>query len=226
MGLVIENVLDEQALADLRSQLAAARWSDGAGTAGHQSQGVKRNQQLVDGDAATQALQARIAAILASNPMFNSAALPNCTTVPMFSRYAPGDAYGTHIDNAMRRAADGQWLRTDMAVTLFLTDPDDYEGGELVVEDGGINKAFKLKSGAMLLYPATSRHRVNPVTRGERIACIIWVQSLVADAAQRAILFDMDLAIQSLRPRVGDQDAALLALTGAYHNLLRQWATP
>jgi PKHD-type hydroxylase len=226
MALVIDNVLDQQALDVVRSQLAAARWADGAATAGHQALGAKHNQQLAEGDDTARALQTRVAAALADSPLFQAAALPRRMTTPMFNRYAEGNSYGAHIDNAMRRMAGGEWLRTDMSATLCLTDPADYDGGELVIENGSISQSHKLAAGTLLLYPATSRHRVNPVTRGERWACIFWVQSLVADAARRAILFDIDLAIQSLRPRVGAQDTALIALTGAYHNLLRQWAAP
>ncbi|HEV7342858.1 MAG TPA: Fe2+-dependent dioxygenase [Sphingopyxis sp.] len=226
MYLVVDNVLTGDPLARAQALLADAPWSDGRVTAGYQSAAVKRNEQLPERHSVTRQLQDIVNPALGACLLFQSAALPRQIFPPLFNRYATGHDFGTHIDNAIRQTPDGLALRTDLSATLFLSDPDSYDGGELEVEDGSAAQRFKLAAGSMLLYPATTLHRVTPVTRGARLACFFWVQSLVADAARRAILFDIDLAIQSLRPRVGDQDPALVALTGAYHNLLRQWAQP
>lgn len=226
MYLVIDNVLTGEALARAQALLADAPWADGRATAGYQSAAVKRNEQLPERHPLTQQLQEIVEGGLAASLLFQSAALPRHIFPPLFNRYASGHDFGTHVDNAIRQTPGGAALRTDLSATLFLADPASYDGGELEVEDGSASHRFKLAAGSMLLYPATTLHRVTPVTRGARLASFFWVQSLVADAARRAILFDIDLGIQSLRPRVGDQDPALVALTGAYHNLLRQWAQP
>ncbi|MBL9066626.1 MAG: Fe2+-dependent dioxygenase [Sphingopyxis sp.] len=226
MYLVIDNVLTGEALARAQALLADAPWADGRATAGYQSAAVKRNEQLPERHPLTQQLQEIVEGGLAASLLFQSAALPRHIFPPLFNRYASGHDFGTHVDNAIRQTPGGAALRTDLSATLFLADPASYDGGELEVEDGSASHRFKLAAGSMLLYPATTLHRVTPVTRGARFASFFWVQSLVADAARRAILFDIDLGIQSLRPRVGDQDPALVALTGAYHNLLRQWAQP
>ncbi|WP_194954781.1 Fe2+-dependent dioxygenase [Sphingopyxis solisilvae] len=226
MYLVIDNVLTGEALARAQALLADAPWADGRATAGYQSAAVKRNEQLPERHPLTQQLQEIVEGGLAASLLFQSAALPRHIFPPLFNRYASGHDFGTHVDNAIRQTPKGAALRTDLSATLFLADPASYEGGELEVEDGSASHRFKLAAGSMLLYPATTLHRVTPVTRGARLASFFWVQSLVADAGRRAILFDIDLAIQSLRPRVGDQDPALVTLTGAYHNLLRQWAQP
>lgn len=226
MYLVIDNVLTGEALARAQALLADAPWADGRATAGYQSAAVKRNEQLPERHPLTQQLQEIVEGGLAASLLFQSAALPRHIFPPLFNRYANGHDFGTHVDNAIRQAPGGTALRTDLSATLFLADPASYDGGELEVEDGSASHRFKLAAGSMLLYPATTLHRVTPVTRGARLASFFWVQSLVADAGRRAILFDIDLGIQSLRPRVGDQDPALVALTGAYHNLLRQWAQP
>lgn len=226
MYLVIDNVLTGEALARAQALLADAPWADGRTTAGYQSAAVKRNEQLPERHPLTQQLQEIVEDGLAASLLFQSAALPRHIFPPLFNRYASGHDFGTHVDNAIRQTPGGAALRTDLSATLFLTDPASYDGGELEVEDGSASHRFKLAAGSMLLYPATTLHRVTPVTRGARLASFFWVQSLVADASRRAILFDIDLGIQSLRPRVGDQDPALVALTGAYHNLLRQWAQP
>lgn len=226
MYLVVDNVLTGDPLARAQVLLANAPWADGRATAGYQSAAVKRNEQLPERHSVTRQLQDIVDPALRDSLLFQSAALPRHIFPPLFNRYATGHDFGTHIDNAIRQTPDGLALRTDLSATLFLSDPDSYDGGELEVEDGSAAQRFKLAAGSMLLYPATTLHRVTAVTRGARLACFFWVQSLVADAARRTILFDIDLAIQSLRPRVGDQDPALVALTGAYHNLLRQWAQP
>lgn len=226
MYLVIDNILTGDALARAQALLADAPWADGRATAGYQSAAVKRNEQLPERHPVTQQLQEVVNEGLAASLLFQSAALPRHIFPPLFNRYASGHDFGTHVDNAIRQTPGGAALRTDLSATLFLADPASYDGGELEVEDGSASHRFKLAAGSMLLYPATTLHRVTPVTRGARLASFFWVQSLVADAGRRAILFDIDLGIQSLRPRVGDQDPALVALTGAYHNLLRQWAQP
>lgn len=226
MYLVIDNVLTGETLARAQALLADAPWADGRTTAGYQSAAVKRNEQLPESHPLTQQLQEIVEGGLAASLLFQSAALPRHIFPPLFNRYASGHDFGTHVDNAIRQTPGGVALRTDLSATLFLADPASYDGGELEVEDGSASHSFKLAAGSMLLYPATTLHRVTPVTRGARLASFFWVQSLVADAGRRAILFDIDLGIQSLRPRVGDQDPALVALTGAYHNLLRQWAQP
>jgi len=161
---------------------------------------------------------------LETNLLFQSAALPRAIFHPLFNRYRVGHGFGSHIDNAWRPALDGRRMRTDLSATLFLSEPDEYDGGELILEDGHEGKRVKLPAGHMFLYPATTLHSITPVTRGARVASFFWIESLVADAGRRDILFDMDIAIQSLRPRVGDDDPALIALTGCYHNLLRTWS--
>lgn len=206
--------------------LRRAPWADGRATAGYQSALAKHNSQLPEDCEAARALGAEVVAALGRSLLFQSAALPARIFPPLFNRYAAGDRFDAHVDNAIRTHASGLRIRTDLSATLFLSDPDSYAGGELVVEEGTGERRFKLPAGHLLLYPATTLHAVSAVTRGVRLASFFWVQSLVADAGQRSILFDIDVAIQDLRGRLADTDAALIALTGAYHNLLRQWARP
>jgi PKHD-type hydroxylase len=208
------------------ARLAAAPWGDGRATAGSQSGAVKRNQQLPeDGDVARE-LGARVLAALDRAPLFRSAALPARVFPPLFNRYAEGMDFGAHIDNAIRRVPGSHLnIRTDLSATLFLAPPESYDGGELVIEDTYGVQTVKLAAGDMILYPATSRHRVMPVTRGERLACFFWVQSLVKDDAERAMLFELDRAIQILG--AGDANhPEILRLTGLYHNLVRKWGAP
>jgi PKHD-type hydroxylase len=208
------------------ARLAAAPWGDGRATAGSQSGAVKRNQQLPeDGDVARE-LGARVLAALDRAPLFRSAALPARVFPPLFNRYAEGMDFGAHIDNAIRRVPGSHLnIRTDLSATLFLAPPESYDGGELVIEDTYGVQTVKLAAGDMILYPATSRHRVMPVTRGERLACFFWVQSLVKDDAERAMLFELDHAIQILG--AGDANhPEILRLTGLYHNLVRKWGAP
>lgn len=220
----IEDVLDAATVMAMRQRLLAADWHDGRATAGYQSALTKHNRQLDQHDPLAVALSADVTAAMARSLAFNAAAIPVRIYPPLFNRYDVGDAFGTHIDGAYRPLPDGSGsLRTDLSATLFLSDPADYDGGELVIEQGSRETRVKLPAGHMALYPATTLHRVEPVTRGTRLAAFTWIESRVGDAGQRGILFDMDLAIQSLRPRVGDEDAALIALTGSYHNLLRLW---
>jgi PKHD-type hydroxylase len=225
MFLAID-VLTPGEAAAMAARLETAAWADGRLTAGYQSALAKRNRQLPANDPAARALGREVLAALGRSLLFQSAALPAAIFPPLFNRYDAGDRFGTHVDNAIREAHDGRRIRTDLSATLFLSPPESYDGGALLVEDGSGSRAFRLPAGQLLLYPATTLHSVEPVSRGTRLASFFWVQSLVADAGRRAILFDLDIAIQSLRPRVGDSDPALVALTGAYHNLLRQWAAP
>lgn len=224
MLLQIEKLLDAGALARFRQALAAAPWGDGRVTAGYQSARVKNNLQLPEDCETARRLGAEIVAALERNLLFQSAALPAEIFPPLFNRYGVGHGFGTHVDNAFRPARDGRRIRTDLSATLFLSEPEDYDGGELVIEDTYGAQTVKLPAGDMILYPATSLHRVEPVRRGERLASFFWIQSLVAEDGRRSILFDIDMSIQSLRREVGDDHAALVALTGSYHNLLRMWS--
>lgn len=223
MLTIIPALLSAAELAAIRAELDSARWSDGRATAGARAAAVKANEQLPADDPAAQKWAAHIAQALSRQVRFIAAALPLRTLPALFSRYADGGHYGTHIDNAIRPAG-AVTVRTDLAATLFLADPGSYDGGELTIETGLGVQRFKLDAGDVLLYPATTRHQVEPVTRGTRLAAIFWVQSMVRDHAARALLFDLDQSIQSLAAQLGSNDARVVALTGTYHNLLRQWA--
>ncbi len=220
--LHLRAVLTAVELADVRARIAACDWIDGRATAGNLSAGVKRNRQLAEDDAGGQAAAAIVLAALGRSGVFASAALPAEIAPPLFNRYGPGDGYGDHIDNAIRPLPRGR-MRLDLSATLFLSDPEDYAGGELVVRGAAGEQGFKLPAGDMLLYPAGSVHRVMPVASGVREACFFWVQSLVRDAGQRWLLFDLDAQIGRMRAD-GVADAHILGLTSLYHNLLRQWA--
>lgn len=199
-------------------------WVDGNQTSGHQSARAKNNAQISETSPVAVREGAAIQASLEHNPLFVAAALPARFYPPMFSRYGAGQGFGAHVDNAIRLHSDRTTrMRTDLSATLFLSEPDTYDGGELVVEDTYGAHEIKLAAGDLILYPSSSLHRVAPITRGARLACVFWVQSLVRDDAQRTLLFDMDLAIRALAQRAPD-DAAIVSLTGAYHNLLRMWA--
>lgn len=225
MMLQIPDVLTPDQVAQCRAVLDAASWVDGNATSGFQAALAKANLQLPqDSDAAITVGEAILAALDRSR-LFVAAALPRTILPPMFNRYGEGMGFGDHIDNAVRRnPATGAPIRTDLSATLFLAEPDAYDGGELVVEDAYGSHLVKLSAGSMILYPASSLHRVTPVTRGERVASFFWIQSLVRDDAQRSLLFDMDVAIQRLSLEVGPAHASVLTLTGTYHNLLRMWA--
>jgi PKHD-type hydroxylase len=220
----IPGVLNATQVETARSALLAAEWVDGLATAGHQGAAVKRNRQLAEGSPLARELGDMVLAALERHPLFISAALPEQVYPPMFNRYEGGETFGTHVDNAVRLLpGSGRKLRTDISATLFLTQPDTYDGGELLVEDTYGAHAVKLPAGDLVLYPSTSLHRVEPVTRGVRLASFMWVQSLVADVGERALLFDLDTAIQRLAQTAADE-AARVQLTGCYHNLLRMWA--
>ena len=221
----IPNVLDAGQVASLRHALesAADAWVDGRVTAGYQGAPVKLNQQMDEHAAVTRECQRVVASALERHPLFISAALPNVLYPPMFNRYGVGMAFGLHVDGGVRlHPHTGSKLRTDLSCTLFLSDPESYDGGELQIEDSYGMHSAKLPAGDMVLYPSTSLHQVTPVTRGVRVACFTWVQSLIRADAQRSILFEMDKAIQRLNQTDGDAQARR-ALVGVYHNLLREW---
>lgn len=232
MMLHIPNVLSREQVSAMRAAIDAADWVDGRATVGSQGAQVKRNRQLPE-DSPVALQQGRIIEqALAANGLFFSAALPARTMPPLFNRYSDSETYGLHVDGAARRitgAGTGavmgapQWLRTDVSCTLFLCDPEDYEGGELVVLDTYGTHEVKLPAGDLIVYPSSSLHRVEAVTRGERICSFFWAQSLVRDDSRRALLFEMDQAITRLRAQLGETPETV-SLTGNYHNLLRMWA--
>src|SRR5687768_18123784 len=223
MLVQIPDVLSAQQVAHARRQLDAAEWADGRVTAGHQSVQVKDNQQLPENHPVARELGDMIGESLSRNPLFLSAALPLRVFPPLFNRYQGGQSFGNHVDNAIRQAAGGARLRTDLSATLFLAEPSAYDGGELLVEDTYGVHSVKLPAGHMILYPSTSLHNVRPVTRGARVASFFWLQSMIRDDGQRTLLFDLDTAIQRLAADHPDHPSAV-QLTGVYHNLLRRWA--
>jgi PKHD-type hydroxylase len=223
MLLHIPNVLSAAELAQCRRTLAEAPWADGRLTAGHQSVKAKDNLQLPQDCAEARALGTLVLRALERNPMFASAALPRTVFPPLFNKYENGMSFGAHVDNAIRPVPDrARRIRTDVSATLFLSAPEEYDGGELIVEDTFGTRGVKLPAGDMVLYPATSLHRVESVTRGARLAAFFWVQSMVKDDAERRLLFDLDRAVVSLGKDLPDHPA-LVSLTGIYHNLVRKW---
>jgi PKHD-type hydroxylase len=219
----IEQVLTPDQLALCRERLAAQDWVDGRVTAGEQSARAKHNLQAPEDAPAARELGEMILSALGRNPAFVSAALPLRVFPPLFNRYDEGMAFDTHVDNAIRFAGPVRF-RTDVSATLFLTDPADYDGGELIVEDAYGEHAVKLAAGDLILYPASSLHRVTPITRGSRWAAFFWAQSMVRADAQRSLLYDLDNAIQAMSLKVGQGDPASVSLAGIYNNLLRMWA--
>ena len=220
----IEKVLDAARVAEMRGQLDAAQWGDGRDTAGYLSSRVKANAQLPETHPLARKLGATILDALGRNAKFVSAALPLKIVPPLFNRYGEGQTYGSHIDGALRPVAGSPMrVRTDLSATLFFTGPDEYDGGELMVEDTYGAHSVRLPAGDLILYPSTSLHRVTPVTRGARVCSFFWLQSLVRDETQRRLLFELDATIIRLRAQLGDS-AEVLGLTGHYHNLLRMWA--
>jgi len=225
MLLTLSQLLASQAVREARSLLAQARWQDGRATAGTQAKQVKNNEQLAPDSDALQSLQALVLQALERHPNFFSAALPKRVLPPLFNRYA-GDrnAYGDHVDQAVRYApGSGQRVRTDISCTVFLSEPSDYEGGELVVQDTFGEQRVKLAAGDAVLYPGTSVHRVEPVTAGVRLASFFWIESMVRADDQRRLLYELDQSLMRLRSQHGDDDTTV-RLTGTYHNLLRMWA--
>ena len=219
-------LLDSEQLTHFRKQLDAgnAPWVDGRVTAGHQGVHVKQNQQIAEGSSTAIELGNIVLSALERHPLFISAALPHRVYPPMFNRYQGGMHFGSHVDGSVRlMPGTGDKIRTDLSATLFLAAPNSYDGGELLIEDTYGTQTVKLPAGDMILYPASSLHQVNPVTRGMRMACFFWVQSMIRDDGQRTLLFDLDNAIQRLTATNADEGARV-RLTGCYHNLLRMWS--
>lgn len=225
MLLHIPNVLNAERLREVRTLIDAGPWVDGNTTSGPQAALAKRNAQLDEASAErTQAADIVLSA-LERTPLFTAAALPLRVFPPLFNRYEGGQMFDSHIDNAVRRNRTGDLIvRTDLSATLFLSEPDSYDGGELTVEDTYGAHAVKLPAGDLVLYPASSLHQVTPVTRGARVASFFWIQSMVREDRQRALLFDLDMSVQRLAQKVGLADPAIVQMTGVYHNLLRMWA--
>ncbi len=227
MLLAIPSLLTAGQVAEVRRLIDAGRWVDGKSTSGKQSGLAKNNLQIAPDCQQGREAQRIITRALSGSGLFMSAALPRAMVPPLFNRYdgTHQHAFGNHVDNAIRFLSDGSGsVRTDLSATVFLSAPDDYDGGELVIEDSYGAHDVKLAAGDMILYPSSSLHRVEPVTRGSRVASFFWIESRVRDDAQRTILLDMDAAIRSLAQSLGDDRAEVVALTGCYHNLLRQWA--
>jgi PKHD-type hydroxylase len=224
MLIQVPNVLTDDQVRAARERLDTANWIDGTVTAGHQSRLAKNNMQLAEDDPDAIAIGDLIIATLERNPLFVSAALPRKIFPPLFNRYSGGQNFGTHVDNAIRQVAGTEHrVRTDLSATLFFSNPDEYEGGELVIEDNYGVQRIKLHAGSMILYPASSLHHVTPVTSGARVASFFWIQSMVRDDGQRTLLFDLDSAIQGIASE-SPAHPAVIQLTGVYHNLLRRWA--
>lgn len=224
MLIVIPGVLNADEVQQCRMALLAAQWADGRDTAGYLAAEVKKNQQLPLDSPVGKELGALIMQRLASTPQFIAAALPAKILPPRFNRYEGGQTYGNHIDNAIFTVPGREeQIRSDVSSTLFLSAPEDYEGGELVIEDTYGSQAIKLDAGDLVVYPGTSLHRVNPVTRGMRLGSFFWTQSMVRSAHQRAMLWELDQGIQRLAQQ-GADTAELARLSGVYHNLIREWA--
>jgi len=223
MLLHVPAVLDAAQTRSIREALQAAQWTDGRETVGVQGARVKRNLQLPEASPLRQGLGAQVLAALARSPLYHAAVLPLRTMLPRFNRYEGGGHYGFHVDGAVMALPDGGQLRSDVSCTLFLCDPEEYDGGELVVSDTYGEHEVKLPAGDLIVYPSSSLHQVQPVTRGARLAAFFWVQSLVRDERHRRLLLELDQSIQALTHSGADQ-AAVLQLTGVYHNLLRDWS--
>jgi PKHD-type hydroxylase len=225
MLICIPDVLSKADVAEFRAVMDAAAWEDGRSTAGAQSAAVKKNEQLPPNGEMSRKLGERVIRGLTANPLFVSAAIPLHIFPPLFNRYGVGHRFGVHVDNAVRGDhLTGTRIRTDLSVTLFLSEPDEYDGGELIVEDYYGSHEVKLPAGQLVLYPATSLHTVTPITRGVRVASFFWLQSMIRDAHARSLIFDLDNTIQALVERLGRDDPETVRLTGVYHNLIRVWA--
>lgn len=225
MLIAIPDVLGPERLAEVRAIVDTGEWIDGNATSGAQSALAKRNRQLAEGSDAAARAGGIVLDALAAAPLFVAAALPLKVFPPLFNRYEGGEAFGAHVDAAIRirRGSDFR-IRSDLSATVFLDDPGSYDGGELVVEDTFGEQRVKLPAGHMVLYPASSVHRVEPVTRGTRTAAFFWIQSMVRDDGARRLLFELDSAVQQVAATRGQADPAVISLTGIYHNLLRRWA--
>ncbi|RYY35923.1 MAG: Fe2+-dependent dioxygenase [Sphingomonadales bacterium] len=225
MLIAIPDLLDAATLADLRATIDAAEWIDGNATSGHQSALAKQNEQLPEESAAAKAGGKLILDALGRSPLFFAAALPLKVFPPLFNRYGVGQTFGVHVDSAIRiqRGTDFR-IRSDLSMTVFLEDPAAYDGGELVIEDQFGVQRVKLPAGHAILYPSSSLHKVEPVTRGRRVASFFWLQSMVRDDGARRVLFDLDQSVQRLTGQLGGADRSVIELTGVYHNLLRRWA--
>lgn len=225
MLVVIPDVLTPEELAHIRKVLEGTPWIDGRATAGEQAATVKRNLQVPVDSPAAQELSQIVLRALGRNPTFSSAALPLHVLPPMFNRYDAGMTFGAHVDGSIRVVpGTGMRIRTDVSSTLFLTPPEDYDGGELVVHDTYGTHSVKLPAGHLVVYPATSMHSVTPVTRGSRWGSFFWTQSMVKDDWQRNMLYDLDMSIMKIRQRIADDDSAVVGLTAHYHNLIRHWS--
>jgi PKHD-type hydroxylase len=225
MMLAVPDLLDKEGVTRVRSIIDAGDWVDGNATSGHQSALAKRNMQLGEDSKAAREAGKIVLEALGRSPLFIAAALPLKIFPPLFNRYQGGETFGTHIDNAVRIHRTSEFrVRSDLSATLFLEDPEAYEGGELVVEDNLGAHSIKLPAGHLLLYPASSLHRVEPVTKGARIASFFWIQSMVREDSARTLLFDLDQSIQGIASDRGHDDREIIRLTGIYHNLLRRWA--
>jgi PKHD-type hydroxylase len=225
MLVCVPDILSKAEVAEFRVAMDAAAWEDGRATAGVQSAMVKKNEQLSPNSEIAQRLGEFVIRALVANSLFVSAAIPKQIFPPLFNRYGVGQHFGVHVDNAVRGDhLTGTRIRTDLSVTLFLSEPDEYDGGELIVEDYYGSHRVKLPAGHLVLYPASSLHTVTPVTRGLRVASFFWLQSMIRDGHARSLIFDLDTAIQGLVGRLGRDDPELVRLTGIYHNLIRYWA--
>jgi PKHD-type hydroxylase len=225
MLIAIPDLLDGETVARLRGIIDAADWVDGNVTSGHQSALAKQNEQLPEGSDAHRQGGAIILDALGKSPLFFAAALPLKVFPPLFNRYGEGQTFGAHVDNAVRIQRGTEFrIRSDLSMTVFLEDPDAYDGGELVIEGQFGAQPVKLPAGHAILYPSSSLHRVEPVARGRRVASFFWLQSMVRDDGARRILFDLDQSVQRLSGELGGTDRSVIELTGVYHNLLRRWA--
>jgi PKHD-type hydroxylase len=225
MLICVPDVLSKSDVAEFRRIMDAEHWEDGRSTAGAQSAEVKRNDQLAPDGRVARELGERIVRALAANTLFISAAVPLHVFPPLFNKYVPGQFFGEHVDNCIRGdRLTGLRIRTDLSVTLFLSEPEEYDGGELVIDDHYGSHRVKLPAGHMVLYPSTSLHMVTPVTRGARVSSFFWLQSMIKDNHARRLTFDMDNALQELVTRLGRNDPEVRTLTNIYHNLVRYWA--
>ncbi|MDO8423277.1 MAG: Fe2+-dependent dioxygenase [Parvibaculum sp.] len=225
MLITIPELLSKSEVAAFRAELDKAQWIDGKATAGEQSGAVKRNQQIAEGSPLANKLGDMVLDALARKETFVSASLPLKIFPPLFNRYQGGEHFGTHVDNAIRIVPGTPVrVRTDLSMTIFLSEPEEYDGGVLVIEDNYGTQEVKLPAGDIVLYPSTSLHHVTPVTRGARVASFFWLQSMVRDDGERTLLFDLDSSIRALASEYGTNDPEVVRLSGIYHNLLRRWA--